>query len=223
VYTLGARGKRLIEEDQGVAPSTRLYGPQTPAPLFLEHILAISEFRINLELALVGSGHRLELWLDDVTLRKMAAREGPVSFGSAHVSLPVPDGYGRVSLASGHRFCFFLEMDRGTQDRKAIVDKLMAYVWYWTSGAYYRQYQTRSLSVLVVVSAGSEDQDNRRVEQLATWAEEASPPPGEDLVDLFWFAPLAEARANQLLTQPIWQVTGRSGRHYLLPPQMKRN
>lgn len=85
----------------------------------------------------------------------------------------IPDGWGQLQISTGQRLSFCVEMDRGTQDIRPYKRKVRGYLHgYWESGAYVRRYETKSLTVLTVVSTGrGVERDHRRVKQLLTWTE----------------------------------------------------
>ena len=64
----------------------------------------------------------------------------------------VPDGWGQTLLANGKRFSFCVEPDRGTQWSEQYKRKVRAYLAMWESGLYEKHHNTRSLTVLTVVT-----------------------------------------------------------------------
>ena len=72
IYCLDRRGRALIASEQGLGPGQircERCGKTGTDPLFLEHTLAINDFRLNLELAARAQGHRISRWLDARTLQ----------------------------------------------------------------------------------------------------------------------------------------------------------
>jgi hypothetical protein len=120
VYTLGPVGRRLVGAHSG-----RLV--REPSAAFLDHILAV----VDTHLALVEAERIGALELLWVETEPSAWRRYLNSAG-AHETLR-PDMY--VEVARGPlEFWSFLEVDRGTEYRAALVRKCRAYDTYWRLG-----------------------------------------------------------------------------------------
>ena len=74
------------------------------------------------------------------------------------------DGWGQILLRSGKRYSFCVELGRGTQWSEQYKRKVRAYIAMWESGLYEKHYNTRSLTVLTVVTTSDAEQDSNRVQ-----------------------------------------------------------
>lgn len=209
LYTLGKRGVDVLRRVLDCGPKDIRKPPssQELSPLFLEHLLQINDFRVAVTVAARNRGYTLERWLDDYQLKGDYDRviiQTPQG-RKRSVSL-IPDGYGVLLVPQG-RACFFLELDRGTMTRSRFRDKVLAYQAYIASGQYERRYGTRSLRVLTVTSGP------KRLENLREEAEQAGG--GQ----VFWFTTSDLITADEVLTEPIWNVVGESKYKVLIPNQ----
>ncbi len=134
--------------------------------LFLDHAIALNDVRINIAQAAAKNGHSLSQWLPERVLKQRLGKEVIKDLkGEGKLKL-VPDGWGQILLANGKRFSFCVELDRGTQWSEQYKRKVRAYLAMWESGLYEKHYNTRSLTVLTVVTTGDTEQDANRVQQL---------------------------------------------------------
>lgn len=134
-YGLELRGARTLQAhhgriaaDTGTAPEPvrwkKDYTRRTE--WFLEHHLMISDFRCNLELALretpdtelVTWDQSKDTWFR-VTVSNARHRTARVA----------PDAYFVLRDHGDFRY-FFLEVDRGTEEHRRLVEKFVAYWWY---------------------------------------------------------------------------------------------
>lgn len=144
VYLLDSAGARLLSQRHGevtATPPSRL-----PAQAALDHLLAIGQLRLSLEAAQSlpasrQSGYGLVEWLPGdrvrfrVSLEETGRRRQSVSI--------VPDGAAIVRLshgASAVRHYAFVEVDRGTEPQRTLAGKCQAYLAYWKSGGFARDF-----------------------------------------------------------------------------------
>jgi hypothetical protein len=129
----------------------------------------------------------------------------------------VPDGWGQILLANGKRFSFCVELDRGTQWSEQYKRKVHAYLALWESGLYEKQYNTRSLTVLTVVTTGDAQRDNASVRQILDITNsQKDVARANTFEDLFYLTTLEQATPEAILTDPIWHVAGKEGLHKLI-------
>jgi hypothetical protein len=134
-YGLELRGSRALAEHFGRRAAERGAEPESVrwkkeytrrTEWFLEHHLMISDFRCNLELSLretpdvelVTWDQSKDTWFR-VTIPNQRHRTARVA----------PDAY-FVLRDHGDLRYFFLEVDRGTEEHRRIVEKFVAYWWY---------------------------------------------------------------------------------------------
>ncbi len=185
--------------------------------LFLDHALALNDVRINIAAAATNNGHNLTQWLPERVLKQRLGRDVIKDLkGEGKLKL-VPDGWGQILLANGKRFSFCVELDRGTQWSEQYKRKVRAYLALWESGLYEKHYNTRSLTVLTVVTTGDAAHDNQRVQQLLDITNsQKDVARANTFEDLFYITTLETATPEAILTQPIWYVAGKEGTHGLI-------
>jgi hypothetical protein len=202
LYILDQRGMELLRstgiEDFSVQPSRSL------SPLFLEHTLAINDFRIAFTLACQRRGWRIERWLTEGEIKadydrvKIPSRAGTVAL--------VPDGYLTLDVPGRGRTHFFLELDRGTMTLPRFREKVEAYVAYYKTGAYSKRYQAQGFRVLTVVDGAAE----RRVNNLAETTAQVG-----GIGRRFWFVQAEQVTERSVLSAPVWYIAGQPGIHSL--------
>ncbi len=120
VYALGPVGRRLVDAE---APRH----VSEPSSTFLAHTLAVADAHLALVEGARGGGFELI----EVEIEPAAWRRYPNAAG-AHQTLR-PDLYA-VSAKGEFEYCWFLEIDRGTEHRPALVRKCRQYEAYWRTG-----------------------------------------------------------------------------------------
>ena len=179
--------------------------------LFLDHLLATNDVRVSLVVAAGRHGFTIETWLDDATLKRRpdyVTVSGPQ--GGRKRTAVIPDGY--FTLAQGNQLGhLFLEVDRRTVTGESALSnkrdwkrRIRGYLEYYASGQYQSRYQTRSLRVLVVTTG------EKRLANLKAITEKAG---GRSR---FWYATFQRLQAGDGLTDPVWSIAGREGRHSLV-------
>lgn len=139
IYVLDGEGARALSRLHGdlhgevsARPPSRL-----PAPAALDHLLSIGQMRLSLQVAQIRSDYALLEWLAGekarfrVLLEEAGHRKQAVSI--------VPDGCALVRL-NGLRHHAFVEMDRGTEPQRTLAAKGKAYLAYWESGGFARDF-----------------------------------------------------------------------------------
>ncbi|MBV9864761.1 MAG: replication-relaxation family protein [Abitibacteriaceae bacterium] len=144
VYLLDSAGARLLSQRHGevtASPPSRL-----PAPAALDHLLAIGQMRLSLTAAQSlpvarRSGYGLVEWLPGEKVRFRISLE-ETGRRRQNVSI-VPDGAAIVRLSHGSsavRHYAFIEVDRGTEPQRTLAGKCQAYLAYWQSGGFARDF-----------------------------------------------------------------------------------
>jgi hypothetical protein len=209
IYCLDRKGAELVAHELAVNPSDLDWRPKLSDRelYFLQHTLAINDFRICAMLCAHQSGLALD-WTDERTLRRREMRDYVPDPKSRGQNLAVvPDGY--FTLTSERSApAFALELDRATVEEKPFKAKVRAYGEWKRTGAYSQRFGTDSLRVLFVIA--STKRDPYRVERLKRWCE------SEGGRSLFWFALASDITKDSVFNEPVWYVAGRDGQHSLL-------
>lgn len=205
VYRLAPKGAGVVASLLGVSPRQLAYWGRgfdkdhrqsDTSLLFLEHSLAINDFRLAILSAAKECGYRLEKWIDDTQLKSKAMKDyvqvSSGEIGSARVAV-IPDAYFILNLGD-RRAHFFLELDRGTMSNQRWKMRVRAYQAYVKQEKYQERYHTRSLRILTVTT-GTSRRDNLKK---ATEQAEGG--------NLFWFTTLGEVTPQTVLALPIWAV-----------------
>jgi hypothetical protein len=203
LYLLDRRGAELLTREYGYDEVAWKREHNEVGIDFLEHSLAINQFRILVTLACHTHHYPILSWhgesdlkadYDFVTLRETGGKSRRVSV--------IPDSAFIIDTprqSEKTKAYFFLELDRGTMTTKRFKTKIEAYLAYIDGGGYEKRYGTKGLRVLTVTESAA------RLENLRRVTEDAG---GKSR---FWFATLPQLRVENVLSQPIWQVAGREG------------
>jgi hypothetical protein len=125
----------------------------------------------------------------------------------------IPDGYFRLHTCEPeeHVYHHFLEIDRRTETgesrvwgRRDWARKMKAYLVYFESEQYERQYGTKKGRLLTVTTG------DRRLANLKQITEQLG---GKAR---FWFTTFDRLTAQTALSEPIWQVGSRDGWYSLI-------
>lgn len=206
IYVLAARGARLVAHELKADIDWR--PRDTVRELyFLQHSLAINDFRIHVILAAQRRGLLLD-WVNERTLRRRGMKDhvADPKYSGEKLAI-VPDGYLRLTH-SDRTAAFALELDRATVEEKPFKAKVRAYGEWKVSGAYRRRHGIDSLRVLFAIAPN--DRDPHRLARVKRWCE------AESGRSLFWFAHMSDLNEHTVFTEPIWNVAGRDGRYSLL-------
>ena len=197
LYILDQRGMELLRglgiEDFTGVPDKTLSG------MFLEHTLAMNDFRINVTEACERLGWRVQLWRTENEIKADYDRV-LVRTASRVDKVPVvPDSYFIIEVPGRGVSHFFLELDRGKMDLKRFRTKVLGYVQYYKTGGYQQRFGAKGFRVLTVVDTLTQ----ARADHLAKDAERVS-----GVGRRFWYAHLPALTPDGVLTQPVWQVPG---------------
>lgn len=205
-YCLAAKGARLLAHELKTVIDWRPRGADREL-YFLQHTLSSNDFRIYVTLGAQRLGLSLD-WTDERTLRRREMKDRvPDPRRKGERLAIVPDGY--FSLGDEHdQPAFALELDRSTVEEKPFKTKVRAYGEWKRTGSYAKRFGTDSLRVLFIIASTA--RDRHRLERTKRWCE------AEGGRSLFWFADASELTERNVLTEPVWQVAGRDGRHSLL-------
>jgi hypothetical protein len=177
LYLLDRRGAELLRAEYGYEEVRWHARDNKVGEDFLEHALAINDFRIAVCLASRHAGYRVLTWLGEAELKADYDRVAIRSASGRKRAVPViPDSYFALDTPQG-RAHFFLELDRGTMTTRRFRTKIEAYLAYYQGGGYQRRFGTRSLRVLTVTLG------ERRLENLKRVTGEAG---GEGASGLRW-------------------------------------
>lgn len=117
--------------------------------LFLEHTLAVSEFRVCLDVALKGKREELLFYQrgDRSHLRRISAEGTRKKY-----FVVAPDAFFGIQSGRG-KHIFFLEADMGTETLSRFSEKVVAYKRYWKSRMYTEEYGFNHFRVLTVAES----------------------------------------------------------------------
>lgn len=211
LYVLGSRGVELLKTHFGVS---ELSGRRIsdPKDFFLQHILAINEFRILVQLACQVQGWQLIRWQDDYQLKRSYDKVAIQIAGRKSTEVAVqPDAYFTIEVPERGVSHFFLELDRNTETLDRVKTKYAAYTAYYKSGQYENRFSAKSFRVLTVVSVGEYPKhsehdvasESTRLQSLMR-AAETLPGIGRRL----WFGSLVQLSQANLLHDGVWHIAG---------------
>lgn len=159
--------------------------------LFLPHTMTINDFLIASSL--------LPNVAPDVCLCEMRhelllkrTMKGPV----------IPDGW-LDFRRSTEQICFWLEVDRGTEDVRIFKEKIRSLVRFAKTG-YEEVFHTSSITIVFATTAG-----NLRLQNMLIWTQQTLSEMGETQeADLFRFGVIPEGELNPtwLFFEPFWTV-----------------
>ncbi len=118
--------------------------------LFMDHTLAVTEFKVNLDLALRER--------DDVDLafyqreNKSLQTRVPDPGGKKKYLVVAPDAFFGLRTVDGNSY-FFLEVDMGTEALRRFAEKVAAYKQYWKFGKYTKAHSFNHFRVLTVAES----------------------------------------------------------------------
>ncbi len=203
-YYLEKEGRKLLES-QGETLSTFSSKHQV-RPIFLQHALDVSEFRLCTEQALTHHPTiALRRFVADFELRhhtKNAVGKhryrlyDEIQHPTSRQNYTVyPDAMfilqGKDALAE-HQRLYFVEIDRGTEALKVIRDKLIGYNLYHQHGTYQKFGRFNGFRLLF------QTKSQKRLDNLMTLLD------GFEGADLVWFTSYDTVTPQSLLSQPIW-------------------
>ncbi len=138
VYLLDREGARALSLRYGEvtvrAPS------QSPKLAALEHLLAINDFRVSLEVAAQNAGIELREWRGSEAARfTVTLGEGKRKSTPPRKVTLLPDGGFTLRTESGRLF-YFLEVDLGSEASRILTEKCRAYYAFWKDGGFAQQH-----------------------------------------------------------------------------------
>lgn len=204
LYILDREGEDLLRRHHDIQDFSNQPGRDLSAT-FLNHTLAISEFRISLSTACQALGWKISHWVGESQIKQ----GGYDKVKLPHLKQPIavaPDSYFVISIPGKGVSHFFLELDRGTMATKRFRRKIEAYVAYYKTGSFSKRYNARGFRVLTVV-------DTKTSSHTQTLAETASRVP--QIGRRFWFGHLPAITPETALTGAIWTVAGQQTRRSL--------
>lgn len=206
VYCLGSKGRAYLQSCGILMPRLRASESLKHSLLFLSHTLECNSVVVAAEM-LAKSSAQIELsrWEHE---RSLKCPPTYVQVGAGKRVAVVPDAWLDFRLHGAEQLCIAVEVDRGTEGRKAWGRKIQALLAY-SHGPYQERFQTPSLTVAVVATPG-----DRRMWELLRWTEadlegcplEADlfrftslPPtvePHEFFLDKYWHKPFGPAAVS---------------------------
>lgn len=206
-YVLDRRGAELLRSEFGYDDLHWYNSSKDLKTDFLEHTIAINDFRIAVTRAAQQSGYRVLVWKSESDLKASYDRVTVrIPSGRAHNYPIVPDSYFALETPLG-RAHFFIEVDRGTETTERFKGKIRAYTAYYETGGYEKRFQTKSLRVLTIaigekrllnLKKATEDVNGRR---------------------RYWFALASELKPDTVFSAPVWRVAGESQPRRLIEPE----
>ena len=197
IYSLGKSGVDIVAEtldvDRAEVRKNR-HKTREIKPFFIEHVLAVNDFRINFETA--ARNHpkvQFGRWINEMDIQD----DYEIRVQGRLVKRRIkPDGYGRYSHG-GRLYSFFLELDRATETNGRFEKKARNYLDYSQSGQYHETFGVKFFKVLTVTTT------LKRLENLKSAT--------SGLADgLFWFTRLDKIREG-LMFDAIWSKAGQAG------------
>ncbi len=205
VYALAQRGANLVASHTGIDRRSvrwRKYHNYVGL-LYVEHRLAVNDFRIALALGAQRLGHRLELWQYEVPIREDI--DDPDE--QAPPLVLRPDAYARC-LVGPRRVHFFLETDMGTESHERFAKKIRRYLAYKESGLFRLRCGGRSFRVLTIAPTMTRMRALKRVTE------------GEGGQRMFWLLTMRDCSAR-LIAEPVWELAGERGPGALLEASLE--
>ena len=194
IYSLGRRGVDIITESLGADRAEVKKNREKDRglkPFFMEHVLAVNDFRIGFESAVERHPDlELERWINERAIQDeyRTRKDGRIVRRRIR-----QDGYGRYWY-KGKLYSFFLELDCSTETNVKFGSKVRHYLDYGASGRYFQIYGVKFFKVLVVTTTTRRLMNLKRVTQGITDG-------------LFWFTTLDRICAGEMF-EPIWLRVG---------------
>lgn len=200
IYTIAAKGARLLARarDSSEQASAEVTRRKKMSPFFLEHTLAVSDFRIALMNGCSRTSHaRLLFW-----------RQGPsIGFeqivvdqteGGSLVRVPiVADGLAGIEIA-GRKKYYFVEVDRGTVPLRRWRRRYAAYVKAYRDAGLHKRLGIDRFSVLILAP------NQNRLTNLFRVAKPYSRLSQDPTLFKFAVSKDVVHAASNVWTQPVW-------------------
>lgn len=192
VYELAQAGEEML---RSLGDELVSFASDELKRVFVDHTLAISEFRLKLELGLRGHPLvELERFTPDCELRRQLRQGVPNPLRNGE-SVLYPDAvivlHGKNERAS-ERGLYFLEIDMGSEPLKVLHGKAGAYDLFHRRGLHRGFGDFRTFRVLLQVSSSQRGANVRKG---------LTGTPGEGLV---WVTDVEQVTETTILGEPIW-------------------
>ena len=201
IYTLGKKGAELLFSGEGIKTDWSQKS-KTVKPLFLQHSLMISDFRVILTLALKKKkDSKLVSWREE-NLFATVYLEGE--------KLPIsPDALFTIE-DKNDLLHFFLEADRSSMEDKKFLDKMRGYWQWWKEEGHKDKFNISVFRVLTVNTSESRKENLRQRTKQVDDRQRGS--------DMFLFT--CDKNYNleepESILKPIWQSPKNDNLHHLL-------
>lgn len=205
VYALGEAGVNFVAAESGINRSQVGWKPKANhlGAMFLDHTLAINDFRIVVNLLAQNGVWKVNKWSDESIFRTTEDKDQvPFQIKRGQAVRAYPDGYFALEFPNTiHQPHFFLEVDRGTMSNTRWQDKIKAYTQFRASGRSQKYYGTQNFRVLTVTTSW------RRLDNLRAATEEVGGSPH------FWFTTQAHIDIwhPEKLLEPVWAIATQQG------------
>ena len=199
VYWLDKRGAELVASLNGAALQDFSWRKE-PRWFQVEHDLAINNFRLDLEEAVLKDGKAvLETWIPESEFWAYPDKVA-YTYNETQMKRNIrPDGFFMLTI-DGHRIRYLLEIDRSTEDNPRFMrEKILPGLAYIRSKAYEERFGHRSGRWLVVTTG------ERRMRNMLSQARQG------DAKGLFYFTTYERVKVDTILFSPIWQRADRDG------------
>jgi hypothetical protein len=223
VYRLAAGGAKLLAEERGLPMRQFNYWRNSDdrdsqrsliTDQFIEHMVTLADIRIAVEHAAIVAGGTIEIWRDEVELRRMqtwdtiVVEPAPKSKSCVKVT---PDGYFVLTTAGGQRGYFFIEADRGTESiKERWRQKLLGYKGMLSTGIFHKRYGAHPGTAFRVLVTTPTIWRAQNIHAATTRYGAA------ELASLFLCAPISDVTSKDALRAPIWLRGGTTGAQALL-------
>ena len=151
IYALNKRGADVVAMNHDVSRQQVHWKRDNNRVewFFMEHTLAVSEFKVCLDLALREGSENLYFYQrgDRSLVRRVS---DPV--GKKKYLVVAPDAFFGVQAEKG-KYIFFVEVDLGTESLKRFQEKVIAYKQYWKSKKFKEEYGFNHFRVLTVAES----------------------------------------------------------------------
>jgi len=201
VYTLGKKGAELLFSEEEIK---RAWSKKSKAvkPLFLQHSLMVSNFRVILTLALKKKKEsKLVSWREE-NLFDNVYLEGE--------KLPIsPDAFFTIEDKNDWLH-FFLEANRSTMPEERFLNKMRAYWQWWKEEGHKDKFNISVFRVLTINISESRKENLRQITKRADDNRRGS--------DMFLFACEKDYNLEEpeTILKPIWQSPKNDNLHHLL-------
>ncbi|KAA3595841.1 MAG: hypothetical protein DWQ06_16615 [Calditrichaeota bacterium] len=200
VYFLDRDGYKVIVQERGYEGNFQKKNRQVK-PIFLRHTIDEIEFRLALEKSVSELEHiELVKWYSEYDMKDSHATKRKDKYfiydeifdpNTTKVISVYPDSL-FVLGSSGREALYFLEVDRGTESSKKIIEKMRTYYLYFLSNKFSKYANVKRFKVLLVAHS------HRRAESLRSNVQ------GSLGIENFLFSNKETIKKKDLLKKKIW-------------------